>query len=295
MTVKPRRPNPGKKRAPKKLIPDRLAGASPVRPDHSRMECVYITPAIAQEWMKRNKMNRPAAKQKLNELKRLLEIGKWQINGETIKFDVKAILRDGQTRLQAIIETGISAWCWVCYDIDSGCFDTIDQGRSRTLGHVLATKEKRLYNDLAHAAKVVYMLDDDTPEEVGGFVTDVGLTILNKRPDIEKSLAFVVSIGVRDIYSIGTAAAMHYLMAQIDVDLANKFWESIGSGVIANKRSPLKAVRDALLSNKKASTDKRLRPRTIMAIIIKAWCLMREGRTCRYIRWNGTGSFPRIK
>jgi hypothetical protein len=265
-----------------------------VKPDKSTMKCVYITPQLATEWLGKNTENRPPSSQSEATLKRTLELGLYRINGETIKFDEDDVLTDGQTRLKAIADTGIAAWSWVCFDIDRDIFGTIDEGRMRTLGHQLAKRKLRNYNSLATAIRNVYQLSEDVAAEPGGFVPRVGLDILAERPEIEASLDFVMQAGVRDIYSLGVAAALHYLMRQCDQALADSYWESLGSGVITNQRSPIRAVRDQLLSNKMATGDRKLSPTTLMAIVIKGWNLLRSGRTCKYIRWNGHESFPAI-
>lgn len=269
--------------------------APPPRPDKSQTECVYITPAIAKKWLVKNTKNRPLAAQKLAELKQVLELGLFTVNGETIKFDEDGVLRDGQTRLHAIAETGIAAWCWVCTKISRECFDTIDQGRARNLGQLLAVRQKRNYNNLAMAIKIVYQFSEEIAHEPGGFVPRIGLQIIEAKPEIEVSLDFVTQHGIRDAYSAGTAGGLHYLMRQVDQELADRYWEALGTGVITNQRSPLKAVRDTLLTNKMANGDNKHSPTVLMAIVIKGWNLMRKGRTCKYIRWNGCESFPTIE
>lgn len=266
-----------------------------VKPDKSRMECVYITPQLAAKWLVKNTDNRPQSVQSEAVLRRMLELGLFEINGETIKFDEHGVLLDGQTRLQAIVDTGISTWSWVCFDIKPHTtFDTIDGGRARTLGHQLAKRKLKNYVPLACAIRTVYQLCEDIDTEPGGFVPRVGFAILDERPDIEDSLEFVTKAGIRDVYSVGIAGALHYLMKQQDASLADSYWEAIGSGVITNQRSPVKAVRDHLVGNKTATGDRKLSPRTLMAIVIKGWNLLRTGKTCKYIRWNGHEAFPEI-
>lgn len=293
-----RRPDPQKKHPPKILVPPELAKGPNVlpRPGQSRMECVFITPAIAAEWLSRNKRNRPRGDINVTQIVQAIEAGAWELNGETIKFDLNGDLRDGQTRLEAIVLSQKGVWSWVCYDIepDYKTFDTIDQVRKRSLGQLLGTRKKHNYNALAQAIETVYNLDEEIEPVPGGFVPRIGLGIADARPDIEASLDFVLKAGVRQVYSEGRAAGLHYLMKALDSDLADHYWESLANGVITNQRSPLRAVRDTLVANKNASPDKRLTPTTLLAIVIKGWNLMRENRPCKYIRWNGVEPFPSL-
>ena len=302
MPTKRRRPNPENKTKENGAVPFgaaltealKLKKSRVSKPDKSWMECVYITPEIAEEWLKRNTNNRPVSVLSIVRLKEELTHGTWKINGETIKFDVMDILRDGQTRLQSIMETGLPAWCWVCFGINEDCFDSIDQVRGRNLGHLLAMRKTRNYNSLAHAVKILYTLDDSIEECPGGFRPSVGLDVLAERKELEASLDFVLSVRIQDVYSSGSAAALHCLMKRVDIDLADSYWTSIGSGVVANKKNPARFVRDMLVANKMAGKDKQLTPTSVMAIIIKGWCLLRRNATCQYIRWNGNEGFPSI-
>jgi hypothetical protein len=261
------------------------------------MECIYITPELAKEWLKRNTKNRPLEAGKVAALKTVLATDDYRVNGETIKFDTEGALRDGQTRLTAIAESGIGAWSWVCYDIDPSieCFDSIDQVRPRTLDHLLSIRQTRNYRNVSCAARALYSLDERIPRQPGGFAPRVGLHILADHPELESSLRFVSSAGIKDVYSVGTAGTLHYLMRERDPELADKYWEALGTGVITNQRSPIRAVRDHLVQNKMATGDRKLAPRTILAIIIKGWNRLRKNQSCRYIRWNGQEGFPEIK
>ncbi len=283
---KKRRPHPAVKKSHKPAVHFPQNGRQP--PDQSKAIKVFITPAVAKTWLHNNTENRPKSSIEAGKIGRAIESGRWQINGETIKFDIKGVLRDGQTRLQGILRADKGAWCWVIYDITPGVvpFETIDIGRKRTLGHMLSIRGYKNYNSLASAVQLIYSHDASIPSEPGGFTPGVGMSIIEERGDIVDSMAIVVSQKVREVCSQSMAAAFHYLMAQRNQDLATGYWEALGSGVINNKRSPMLAVRDTLLRNKTAKRDDQLSPETIRAIIIKGWNLLRRGKTCRFVRWN---------
>ncbi len=297
------RPNPRKKNLPKKLVrkPSRNV---PARVEASRMECVYVTPDLARDWLSNNIDNRPKSTQEVIKLRQALHINEWRVNGATIKFDTNGVLRDGQGRLEAIATAGrdgkgIPAWCWVCYDIDTDCFDTIDQGRIRTLGHLLAVHRYKNYVALATAIRLIYNLSkDDIHKESGGFVNRVGLHIVQSRPEIIDSVSLTLCIG---IWSKGRAAGLHHLMSRVakeggEPSLADDYWEALGNGVITSKRSPIRAVRDKMVQNQMATGDRKLTDTTIAAIAIKGWNLLRAGKTCTRIGWNSeTEEFPSIQ
>ena len=101
---------------------------------------VYVTPTIAEEILKyQNDRNR-----KLNEVKVKKYIadmlaGNWRgDNGESIKFDTKHKLIDGQHRLMALCRAGISLDMEFRTGLDPDTRVTIDTGKPRSGGDVLA-------------------------------------------------------------------------------------------------------------------------------------------------------------
>jgi len=262
--------------------------AAPPRPDESYSELAYITPTIAEEWLALNKQNRPRGAPQVAKLARAMNEGGWKVNGETIKIDVNGVLRDGQTRLEAVVHANTPIWSWVICDLEAGIelFETIDQGRLRTLGHMLAIRDYKNYNSLAAAIRLVYARDPAIPREAGGFTSAVGVAIVEARPGIVKSLAYVRSEGMREVWSSGLSAGLHHLMQKTDRDVADAFWHSLATGEINRQKSPVRVVRDCMIANKSASKDSKLTLLAIQAIVIKGWNLTRLGKTAKYIRWN---------
>ena len=83
-----------------------------------------------------------------------MESGNWKENGESIKFSGN-LLVDGQTRLSAIVKSGVTIRMVVVYDADKG---GIDRGKSRTVGQWLAHHGIKNSSNIAAMAKlcVVY-------------------------------------------------------------------------------------------------------------------------------------------
>ena len=67
----------------------------------------HITPAQAKEYLKSNTNNyRTISRSKVREYADAMKSGRWELNGEGIKFAENGTLKDGQTRLAAIIMSG---------------------------------------------------------------------------------------------------------------------------------------------------------------------------------------------
>ena len=92
-----------------------------------------ITPLIAEILLKANKENRILRRSVIEQYKTDMVNGKWKQNGESICFDKRGRLTDGQHRLTAISEAGVPVAVNVAAGCDTDCFHTYDSGLNRTV------------------------------------------------------------------------------------------------------------------------------------------------------------------
>ena len=93
---------------------------------------MLVTPELARILLGGNLKNRPKNNRNFKRLCSQLREGKWKVNGATITLSRNWQLLDGQHRLFAIDETGISAPCILGFGFDPAVFATLDQGAKRT-------------------------------------------------------------------------------------------------------------------------------------------------------------------
>jgi hypothetical protein len=91
-----------------------------------------ITPQLAQEYLERNHSQRPISRADVEKYKRQLRTSTFFTTHQGIAFDEQDRLRDGQNRLTAIVETGISAEMPVATGLSEEAIQAIDDGRRRT-------------------------------------------------------------------------------------------------------------------------------------------------------------------
>lgn len=97
----------------------------------------FITPEIAKEYLKLNMAcNRRIDTQRVKELTTDIQNGNWQINGDTIRFNKKGELIDGQHRLTAIAKSGCTVMTGVTRNIENDV-TIIDRGKVRSTAQVL--------------------------------------------------------------------------------------------------------------------------------------------------------------
>lgn len=108
-----------------------------------------ITPAKAVEYRESSLGNRPLSKTTIRAYADTMKQGKWMLNGVPIIFDDNGHIIDGHHRIEAIILAGIPVQMTVCRGVPSEAFVTIDQGRSKNLGQLLAMQQVENYNNVA--------------------------------------------------------------------------------------------------------------------------------------------------
>lgn len=96
-----------------------------------KAEIVNVTPQLAAEFLEKNANNRSLSNAVVEHYAMQMRSGKWIANGETIKFGSNGELVDGQHRLQAIIQSGVTVTMVVVTGVPEGSKETIDVGKVR--------------------------------------------------------------------------------------------------------------------------------------------------------------------
>jgi hypothetical protein len=89
------------------------------------VEIVNVTPALAKEFLRNNKINRPVKAWAINKYAKDLSSGQWASNHQGIAFDKDGSLADGQHRLMAIVKTQIPIDMVVAWGVDRQGIDRL--------------------------------------------------------------------------------------------------------------------------------------------------------------------------
>src|SRR5262245_47203657 len=113
-----------------------------------------ITPEMAARMLGHVDNWRSVNDHHMRNLSRAMEAGRWEMNGNPIKFSSSGALIDGEHRLQACVRsktpfrTLVARGIEACATIDTG-------GRNRTAGQILQKQGKRNATQLATAARLL--------------------------------------------------------------------------------------------------------------------------------------------
>lgn len=247
---------------------------------------VAVSPEIAAQFLKHNTKNRPLNKRSVEVYAKEMREGRFNVNGETIKFAESGRLLDGQHRLHAIIKTGLTFPMLIVKGLDESVFATIDCGKKRTGANVLAIQGEKNYGTLSAAVVFVHRYKhDDLMGYERKYIPAEILEHLKEYGDrLRESVAFVYSIKSHRVLAPSVAAALHYIFALLDEDQANAFWEGVVTGENLSSNSPIYQCREKLVANKAAKAKHN--STHIAGLCIKAWNLYRQGKPCKVLRFT---------
>lgn len=102
-------------------------------PNYPEISRVYVDADKAKQWLQKNGKNRPPGKNAVERYAQEMLRGEWRETGDTIKFNRRGLLIDGQHRLMAVIASGIGQWFMVATNVSDDSMSYIDGGKPRSM------------------------------------------------------------------------------------------------------------------------------------------------------------------
>lgn len=253
-----------------------------------------ITPSVAKKWLEANTSNRPVRNGHVSFLAKQMREGRWQVNGETIKFngaETNPHLLDGQHRLMAVVESETTIQSLVSFGISASAFSTIDTGVTRKASDVLFLQSEVDTNILAAALRHLYHYRNGTLAQMGKTSikasNDDIVSVFRSNPSIRQSLDIMLSSTINRFMPVSMAAFCHYIFGEFDRPLSDTFFQKLDTGIGLSDDDAVYLLRERLLANKTAKA--KIRPKEIMALTIKAWNFARVNASVKSLRWRTAG------
>ncbi len=242
---------------------------------------VRVTPQLAGRWLDNNRDNRFVKPRVVKFYARQMKASKWKVNGECIKFSREGRLTDGQHRLRAIIEAGVTVELEVRVGLPEDTVLTVDTGSVRSAtdvmsmrgltqweAGVLAGAIRLLINhERTGAMWAVYHADN---REVDDYFSAHQTLYLSLR-------SIRTSGGHRNrLYPFPLAVALHHLFALVGPGDADDFFYRLYGGVAIVSDEPLHWLRQYC----ETDLDRTARTRQTYDLAIrtvKCWNLTRDG------------------
>src|SRR3990167_824903 len=210
-----------------------------------------VTPVIAQQMLESMGPNQKVSQKHVDYLAGAMKAGEWiEAAGVPIRFNDQKELIDGQHRLWAIIETGLSFFFTVTRGLPVEAMAVLDTGRSRSLKAFLEIAKENYSSALS---AVIYNLNEywSTGEIAKGWSnrlsTRKAFIILQDHPGIRDSIVKTLPVQHALRGGHGRWASLHYILAGVDYDDADLFFDKLATGEGISGNSPISLLRSRML------------------------------------------------
>jgi hypothetical protein len=261
-----------------------------------------ITPAIAERILNRTQMQRPLSNAHVLWLAEQMRNLAFKVNGESVILsgpidDPDTEVIDGQHRLWACIESGVSFQSYVVEGMAQEVFPTIGSGKGRTKADVAGIQcgrdsPQRALRPLSTAAGTIQCFDLD-----GRYNANTHKQITNQKivdwlrvhPDIVDDAKTMASFG-KALVTPSIVLTVYYLVKRGYPNAMEEFVRPLVKGENLAANSPILMLRQKVLN------EPRKDFRDMLALAIKTWNAHADGEGPRLLRYSaGTESFPSLK
>ena len=270
-----------------------------LRPPDPRDGPYSIDPQLAIVMLDGGAPNRPLNDRRAQRFAAAAAAGTWRCNGETIVFDEKDRLMDGQTRLRAIVLANKPIETYCIFGVPYKFFPTFDQGAMRNGGDLAATIKFQNYNTVASVARMAIFYADGVIGKTGQMplaAERLRLFLDRHRDDLDAAVVAALRHrkGIWKLIPISHAAFAFYMTAGANRDRAQEFLEKLSTGVGLQKGDGLLLFRARMQDlighkHKLLQVDK-------LALLIKTWNAFIGKRPMGTLKWNReVETFPRFE
>ncbi|MCJ7447949.1 MAG: hypothetical protein MUO72_09660 [Bacteroidales bacterium] len=269
-----------------------------------KTEFKLITPAIAEDLLRKNPMNRTLRERLINEYSRQMSAGLWkEETGESLKLAFDGTILDGQHRLLALIKANVKLSFLLITGLDKEVFTVLDTGTTRTAGdifHIAGVTQSN--NHAAIITKYLSLKSGSTAVLLGSGGHSGGGSML-KNIKFSKAELFSVynnrkkfwesSLLMADhwytqfqrVLTLSEIGGLYAYLYDIDNDDAFTFIDSLCSGVELDRTNPIKLLREKLIFSK-TNLKFKLTPVQKLGLIYKAWNYFRKKTQISVLRFS---------
>ncbi len=252
-----------------------------------------ITPETAKQWLEQNVRNRPLSDDIVIGYALDMLEERWEYNGDAIRFDSAGCLIDGQHRLKACIEAGVSFESDVIFGLPPKVMRTIDIHRPRTAGHIAQIEGAQNAACACAVAAMIILhkrhgiqhMNDPRCQPTKTQIVDAASTL----PNLEPAVAQARLLG-RKIAAPRIIGFCYYVFAAQSPTLAERFFDELAHGINMQQDNPVYHLRERLLTDRRAKA--KLPQFEIIALFFKSWLFYRENRPLRKLFWKSDGPAP---
>lgn len=256
-----------------------------------------VTPEMAAQWANANTKNRPVRNSRVNRFARDMAAGNWTLNGETIKIATDGTIIDGQHRIYACIESGVSFRSFVIAGLPPEVQDTVDAGAARTMADQFGLHGEAHAALLAAITRWAFMWLRGARNRARSDVDPTHaemLALLEAEPRLREATEFAEHARHEFRSVRGSVYGLAWLLFHGSDHLAAEvFLEKVVTGADCPKGHPALAFRHRMF--RAVETGERLNQHEQLMYFIMAWNAFKEDRTLSVLAPARAGKFPEPK
>lgn len=255
-------------------------------------EVVYITPEMAEAMLGHNTHNRSARPASVTAYAQDMAAGDWRWTGDPIRFALDGTLLDGQHRLMAIVESGVTVPMLVIRGLAREAQEDIDRGVPRKYGDVLRLRGELNANALAALVRKVH--DWNRGVRGSGSNSKATSAQLNRTLEAHPELREIASasgvLGAHWDMPPSLIGLAWWLFSTIDREDADFFFARCADGQNMAAGDPIYELRKVVAASR---GDRGQRgQRYLLAVTIKAWNAYRSGDKVAQLKFRAGGAKP---
>lgn len=256
-----------------------------------------ITPDYAKELLGKNKRNRSLNRRAIERYARDMKKNNWQNNGESIKIDWDGNLIDGQHRLNACINSGVSFDSAVVSGLNPESFYTIDTGKQRAARDILYIEGCKYPQRVATAARLLwcYTFLKTTASLCSNTCTNSEIMeLVAKNQGLAESVTICMGrySKLAKMIGAGVASFLFYKFSQIDKELANNLFSDLAFGTNLSDDDVTYWVREKLIQSKANRAYWNQGHKVL--VFSRLWNKLRKGQTKGRVSLAGDIALPEL-
>lgn len=234
---------------------------------------ILVSPRMAKEWLKKNENNRPVNKRWVSVLAKAMSAGKFKYNADTIRFDTKGNLLDGQHRLLAIIRSNTSVLVDIVVGLQADVFSTMDQNKNRSSTDIAKTSGFTNFRVAGSAVKSIIGINlGDYKRSFNPYIPAYDVEEFyknNPKYDDVCEVASKIAKGHKMVSKTWVATYL-WIFSDYDWDKAEQFVTQVAQGTNLKAGSPVLKLRN-FIEKVKLTPSLSMNRGALRALTIKAW------------------------
>lgn len=257
-----------------------------------------VSPDTAAQWLAQNTINRNIRNSLVRTYARDMAAGNWQLTGEAIKFDTDGCLRDGQHRLNAVIQSGATVPMFVIRGIAPEAQSVMDTGAKRTAGDALALRGYKNASTLAASARLALNLEQSGRERIPThntmFTHSEVADYIEQHPDLSDAVSNARSFMEYVDLQPSAIAVAWWMFSQRDPEACRDFFTAIANNSTKGPGDPRNTLLRRIAAARRSGES--ISRGVALYYLVRSWNAWRAGEDLHVLKAkSGTGNNGEVK